>query len=219
MKRFIKYRDSEETVPVGKVICLGRNYVAHAQELGNEVPDEPAIFLKPDSCIIQEGEDIVLPPSSQNVHEEVELGVVIGFPGKDIPQERAHEHVEGYLVFLDITARDIQNKLKEKRLSWAWAKGYDTFGPISPMVRKEAIPDPQDLSLKLWINDELKQDGTTSLMIFKIDFLISYLSTIMTLEPGDIIATGTPKGVSQIVAGDTLRAAIEGVGDVEFKVR
>jgi 2-keto-4-pentenoate hydratase/2-oxohepta-3-ene-1,7-dioic acid hydratase in catechol pathway len=149
----------------------------------------------------------------------VELGVVIGKGGSHIPPEDAYDHVMGYVIFLDITARDIQNELKEKHLPWAEAKGYDTFGPMSEMVPKESVPDPQNVPLRLWINNEIRQDGSTSLMIFKIDFLISYISNIMTLERGDIIATGTPKGVSQINPGDVLKAEIEGIGEVEFKVR
>jgi len=215
----IKSKETDETIPVGKIVCLGRNYVAHAEELGNEVPTNPVIFLKPSSCVIHEGEEIVIPETSQNVHEEVELGVVIGKGGSNIPIEEAYDHVEGYVIFLDITARDIQDGLKEKRLPWTVAKGQDTFGPCSPMVPRSAIDDPQNITLKLWINGELKQDGSTSLMIFKIDFTISHISNIMTLERGDIIATGTPKGVSQINHGDTLRAEIQGVGEMEFRVR
>ncbi len=219
MTRAVEPLDGGDPVPVGKIVCLGRNYAAHAEELGNEVPDDPVIFLKPSSCVIHEGEDIIIPAASQNVHEEVELGIVIGKGGSNITVENAYEHIMGYVVFLDITARDIQNVLKEKRLPWSVAKGFDTFGPVSKMAPKDSVENPRDLSLKLWINDEIKQDGNTSLMIFKIDFLISHISSIMTLEKGDIIATGTPKGVSRIVSGDVLKAEIEGVGKIEFKVR
>ena len=212
-------KGTKEVIPAGNIFCLGRNYVAHAHELGNQVPDEPVIFLKPTSCLIREGSDIVLPPRSSNVHEELELGIVISKDGKDIPQGNAFEHVLGYLVLLDITARDLQDKAKAKSLPWAVSKGYDTFGPISDMVMKDGVADPQDLDLRLWVNGELRQDSNTSLMIFKIDFLISYLSAIFTLSRGDIIATGTPAGVSQIRAGDVLRGQISGVGDVTFKVR
>jgi acylpyruvate hydrolase len=215
----IHVKGTSEAIPAGNIFCLGRNYVAHAKELGNQVPDEPVIFLKPTSCLIREGSDIVLPRSSGNVHEELELGIVISKEGKDIPTGKAYEHVMGYLVLLDITARDIQDKAKARSLPWAVSKGYDTFGPISDMVMKDAVANPQDLELKLWVNGELRQDANTSLMIFKIDLLISYISTIFTLGRGDIIATGTPAGVSQIRSGDVLRGYIQCVGDVTFSVR
>lgn len=218
MKRII-VKGPGKAIAAGNIFCLGRNYVAHAKELGNQVPDEPVIFLKPTSCLIREGSDIVLPTRSGNVHEELELGVVISKGGKDIPMEKAFEHVLGYLVFLDITARDIQDKAKARSLPWAVSKGFDTFGPMSDMVMKRSVADPQDLQLRLWVNGELRQDSNTSLMIFKIDYLISYISSIFTLGRGDIIATGTPAGVSQVHAGDVLLGYIQNVGDVKFKVR
>ena len=209
--------DSEEICPT-KIICLARTYRKHAEEMKSEVPKEPLLFLKPPSAIIRSGETIVIPPASQRVHYEGELAVVIGKGGKNIPEEEARSHVLGYAAFLDITARDIQSGAKSKGHPWSISKGFDTFAPISEVVKKEEIGDPHSLDIQLWVNDEVRQDSNTRYMVFTVDQIIAYISRIMTLERGDIIATGTPEGVGEIIKGDHLRLEIEKVGVLEHPV-
>lgn len=191
----------------GSVYCIGRNYVAHAEELNNEVPDKPLVFLKPASSITYEG-PIRLPQESAEVHHEVELVVALEKGGKDIPKKEALDHVAGYTVGIDITARDIQIRAKEKGHPWSVAKGFETFAPLAPFVPAEKINDPQSLKLLLKVNGELRQSDNTNLMIFSVSELISYLSTIFRLRPGDLIFTGTPEGVSPLRSGDHLEATL-----------
>lgn len=193
---------------IGNIYCIGRNYVAHAQELKNEVPDEPLVFLKPSSAIVFDGDQIEIPPQSNNVHHEVELVAAIGKGGKNIPQKEALEHLAGYAVGIDVTARDIQQAAKEKSHPWTVAKGFDTFAPLSSFVNKDQIDDPQNIDLEISVNGETRQSDNTKLMIFPVADLISYLSTIFSLQPGDLIFTGTPKGVSPISRGDTIEATL-----------
>ena len=214
----IKVKNSTETISPTKIICLGRNYRKHAEELGNAVPDKPIIFLKPPSSLIVEGEKIILPSQSQDVHHEVELGVVIGQTGRYIPRSEAEGHILGYCIFLDITARDIQKEETKRGAPWALAKGLDTFAPVSQVVRREELTHPEDLAIRLWVNEEIRQDSNTRFMIFGIGEIIEYISSYMTLEAGDIIATGTPEGVGQIRKGDVVTAQIEGIGRVRFEV-
>lgn len=191
----------------GSVYCIGRNYVAHAHELNNEAPDKPLVFLKPASSITYEG-PIQLPEESADVHHEVELVVALGKGGKDIPEREALNHVAGYTVGIDITARDIQTRAKEKGHPWSVAKGFETFAPLAPFVAAGKINDPQSLKLSLKINGELRQSDSTNLMIFSVSELISYLSTIFRLRPGDLLFTGTPEGVSPLHSGDHLEATL-----------
>lgn len=191
------------------IFCIGRNYVEHAQELQNEVPAQPLVFLKPTSSIIFDGDAIHIPPQSKNVHHEVELAVAIDKAGKDIPKEKVLEHIGGYGIGIDVTARDIQQKAKDKGHPWSVAKGFDTFAPLSTFVKKNQIANPQNIDLHLTVNGETRQSDNTKLMIFSVADLIHYLSTIFTLQPGDIILTGTPKGVSPIVSGDTIEASLD----------
>lgn len=193
---------------IGNIYCIGRNYVEHAHELKNEVPDQPLVFLKPASSIIFDGEQISIPDQSNNVHHEVELVVAVGKAGKNIPKQEAMEHVAGYAVGIDVTARDIQQQAKEKSHPWTVAKGFDTFAPLSSFVQKKQIADPQNIDLKISVNGETRQSDNTKLMIFPVAELISYLSAIFTLQRGDLIFTGTPKGVSPIKRGDTIEATL-----------
>ena len=209
----------EENVAIGKIGCLLRSYKAHADEMGGTVPDVPEFFLKPSTAIIHDGEEIVIPEESEEVHHEVELAIIIGKHGKDIPEERAIEHVLGYAVFIDVTARDIQARAKKAGKPWAAAKGYDTFAPMSEIARKEEVADPHKLDIWLQVNGEYRQRSNTSCLIFTIGEIIEYVSGMMTLEPGDVIATGTPEGVSQIVAGDVVEAGIESVGNITVTVK
>lgn len=192
----------------GTIYCIGRNYVEHARELQNEVPDEPVVFLKPSGSIIFDGEAIRLPDQSNDVHHEVELVVAIERKGKNISEDNALEYVAGYAVGIDVTARDIQQKAKENARPWSVAKGFDTFAPLSRFVTTDTIVDPQNLDLTLRVNGEIRQNDNTRLMIFPVSYLISYLSNIFTLYPGDIIFTGTPKGVSSLRNGDHIRATL-----------
>ena len=192
----------------GNIFCIGRNYVEHAKELKNEVPSQPLVFLKPTSSITFDGDEIHIPKQSNNVHHEVELIIAIGKTGKNIPKEKALEHIDGYGIGIDVTARDIQQKAKEKGHPWSVAKGFDTFAPLSTFVASAKIEDPQNLDLQLTVNNEVRQSDSTKLMIFPVVELIHYLSTIFTLQPGDIIMTGTPKGVSPLQKGDNIEASL-----------
>jgi 2-keto-4-pentenoate hydratase/2-oxohepta-3-ene-1,7-dioic acid hydratase in catechol pathway len=203
---------SQESIQVSKVICLAQNYKRHAKEMGSTPPELPYFFFKPSTALIGAGENIVIPKMSNLVHHEIELAVVIGKGGKDIPESKALEHVFGYAIFLDITARDLQKKAKERRTAFDIAKSFDTFAPISKITSASKVPNPNALDLKLWVNGELRQDSNTSDLIFPVERLISFLSEVMTLELGDIIATGTPEGVATIKAGDRLKAEISGLG-------
>lgn len=193
---------------LGTIFCIGRNYVEHARELNSEVPDEPVVFLKPASSVILDGGVIELPSQSNNVHHEVELVTAISRGGKNISEENALSHIAGYAVGIDVTARDIQQKAKEKSHPWAVCKGFDTFAPLSSFVSVDKVPDPQNLDLTLTVNGKQRQYDNTRLMIFPIAKLITYLSGIFTLRPGDLIFTGTPKGVSRIKTGDNINATL-----------
>uniref|UniRef100_A0A3Q2Z5F6 Oxaloacetate tautomerase FAHD1, mitochondrial n=2 Tax=Hippocampus comes TaxID=109280 RepID=A0A3Q2Z5F6_HIPCM len=201
-----------------KIICVGRNYAEHAKELKNAVPTEPVLFLKPPSAYVREGSPIVLPFYSSNLHHEVELGVVIGKGGAAIPQSAAMEHVAGYALCLDMTARDVQDECKSKGLPWTLAKAFDTSCPVSEFIPKERVPEPGNVKLWLKVNSQLRQSGCTSDMIFSIPYLVSYISDFITLEEGDLILTGTPKGVSAVQEQDELQAGIDGLVTMTFTV-
>ncbi|KAK6476044.1 acylpyruvase FAHD1 [Huso huso] len=201
-----------------KIICVGRNYADHAKELKNAVPTEPVLFLKPPSAYVTEGSAIMVPFYSHNLHHEVELGVVIGKGGTAIPQNAAMDHIAGYALCLDMTARDVQDECKTKGLPWTLAKAFNTSCPVSEFITKEKIADPGNVKIWLKVNDQLRQEGNTSQMIFSIPFLISYISEIITLEEGDLILTGTPKGVSSVQEHDELQAGIEGIVSMKFRV-
>lgn len=201
-----------------KIICVGRNYADHAKELKNAIPTEPVLFLKPPSAYVREGSPILVPQYSSNLHHEVELGVVIGKGGTSIPQSTAMEHVAGYALCLDMTARDIQDECKSKGLPWTLAKAFNTSCPVSDFIPKDRIPDPGNVKLSLKVNDQLRQSGCTSQMIFSVPYLISYISDFITLEEGDLILTGTPKGVSAVQEYDELQAGIEDIVTMSFKV-
>ncbi|KAM6905327.1 oxaloacetate tautomerase FAHD1, mitochondrial [Xenentodon cancila] len=201
-----------------KIICVGRNYADHAKELKNAVPTEPVLFLKPPSAYVREGSPILVPLYTSNLHHEVELGVVIGKAGTAIPQSAAMDHVAGYALCLDMTARDIQDECKSKGLPWTLAKAFNTSCPVSEFIPKERIPDPGNVKLWLKVNDRLRQSGCTSQMIFSVPYLISYISEFISLEEGDLILTGTPKGVSAVQEHDELQAGIEDVVTMSFKI-
>ena len=205
-------------IPVGKIVCIGRNYVEHIKELGNQIPDKPVIFIKPASSIVGEGGTIVIPPHSSDCHHEVELAVMIGSAAKNVHANNALEHVTGYAVALDLTLRDIQSAQKEKGLPWEIAKAFDTACPLSAFVPADQVGDPQKLQIKLIVNDEVRQDGDTGDMMRSVAELIAAASAYFTLEAGDILLTGTPSGVGRIVSGDKLEAVIEKVGRLHVSV-
>ena len=206
--RLFPFTDGDLACPVvpSKILCIGRNYAAHAKELGNEVPKEPLLFLKPPSSLLAPGRTIVLPPESERVEHEAELGVVIGKRCKNVAREDALAHVFGYTCVGDITARDLQRK----DVQFTRGKGFDTFCPVGPWIETEL--DPSNLSVRCRVNGEIRQDGTTADMIFDVPTLVAYASRMMTLEPGDLIVTGTPEGVGPLVAGDTLEIEVSGIG-------
>jgi len=203
---------------IGKILCIGRNYVDHIKELGNEPPSAPVVFMKPASSIIGEGDRVMIPKYSDNCHHEAELAVLVGERARNVTATEALFCIAGYGVAIDLTLRDVQDDLKKKGLPWDIAKGFDTACPLSSFVPAAEIPEPQDLDIRMTVNGELRQNGNTSLMIHSAAEIISYLSGIFTLEPGDVLLTGTPAGVSRVVAGDRLCAEIPGVGRVEVTV-
>ncbi|KAG6825705.1 hypothetical protein H0H92_002763 [Tricholoma furcatifolium] len=190
-----------------KIVAIGRNYAAHAKELNNPPPKEPFFFLKPTTSYVPSGGRVEIPKGIV-AHHEVELGLVIGKGGRDITQANAASHIAGYTLAVDMTARNLQDKVKKAGLPWSSAKGFDTFTPIGPFIPQTRITDPHSLRLSLKINGILKQDGSTSDMIFRIPRLIEHVSSIMTLEEGDLILTGTPEGVGQVVAGDKVECLL-----------
>ena len=204
--------------PIGKILCIGRNYVEHIRELGNETPDAPVIFVKPASSVIGDGGTIVIPPYSHDCQHEAELALLIGRGGKDIPRTRAMEHITGFGVAIDLTLRDVQTELKKKGLPWDIAKGFDTACPLSAFVPPDAVGNPHDLQIRLWVNGQIRQDGSTGMMIHAIPAIIGYLSAIFTLEPGDVVLTGTPAGVGPLQSGDAVVAEISRVGSLHVTV-
>jgi len=212
----IPVEDARLLAPIrrpGKIVCLGRNYVAHAEESGMPVPEEPIVFPKASSAVIGPGDPIVHHKICTRVDHEVELAVVIGDPCRYVREEDALEKVLGYTVINDVTARDMQKRDIESRNPWFRSKSLDTFCPLGPwIVRSEEIADPQGLSLECRVNGEVRQHGNTREMIFPITQLIEFISAHMTLEPGDIIATGTPEGISPIKPGDVVECEVEGIG-------
>jgi len=196
-----------------KIVCVGRNYREHAAELGNKMPDEPLLFLKAPSAIIYSGDEIVLPSASQQVEHEGELGVVIGRVARNIASgEDPLSYVLGYTCVNDVTARDLQRK----DVQFTRGKSFDTFCPVGPWIETDI--DPGNVTVETRLNGELKQKGNTADMAFSVAFLIRYISEIMTLYPGDLIATGTPAGVSRMKPGDIVEVEVAGIGVLRNQV-
>lgn len=201
----------------GKFICIGLNYSDHAAETGARVPPEPVVFMKATSAISGPDDDVIIPRASQKTDWEVELGVIIGKPAKYIPEAEALDHVAGYCTVHDVSERAFQT---ERAGQWTKGKSCDTFGPIGPwLVTADEVADPQNLKLWLTLNGKTMQNGTTATMVYGVRFLVSYLSQFMTLQPGDIISTGTPPGVGMgmkpplfLKAGDLVELGVEGLG-------
>lgn len=214
----IEWPGTHRREPVGKLLCIGRNYARHAAEMKSDVPEVPMIFLKPASALVRTGDSVQLPPSSNDVHHEVELVALIGRGGRDIAEADALDHVAGYAVGLDMTARDIQGAAKKKGHPWSVAKGFDTFAPLGPLVPASAVDDPQNLSIQLTVNGAARQQGRTRDMVFSVAHLVAYCSTIFTLAPGDLLYTGTPEGVGPVQAGDQLEATVTGLPPLRVSV-
>lgn len=199
-------------VQPSKIICVGRNYAEHAKEQGFEPPELPMLFLKPPSSLISPGETIILPPQSSKVEHEGELAVVIGRGGRWIPAEEARKYILGYTVANDVTARDLQRKDGQ----WTRGKGFDTFCPVGPWIETEL--DPSDVLVQTRVNGEMRQMASTREMMFSVDQLIAFISSVMTLTPGDLILTGTPAGIGPLNDGDTVEVSVEGIGSLSNPV-
>lgn len=192
-----------------KIVAIGRNYAAHAKELNNAVPTEPFFFLKPTSSYIENNATIEI-PKGVIAHYEVELGVVIGSNRiRDVKAAEAMQHVAGYTLSVDMTARNVQDKVKKQGLPWSAAKGFDTFTPTSGFIDKSRVRDPSKLKLWLKVNDDIRQNGPTSDMMFDIPHLIEHVTGIMSLEQGDLLLTGTPQGVGEVKDGDVMTCGLE----------
>ena len=196
-----------------KIICVGLNYVDHARELDMPIPKKPLIFLKPPSGIIGHRGKIIYPDTAERVDYEAELAVVIGKRCKNVPSENASSVIMGYTCFNDVTARDLQ----KEDVQWTRSKSFDTFAPVGPFITEPGL-DVRDLSIKTRVNGKLRQDSRTSNLIFSLPELIEFISGIMTLEAGDIIATGTPPGVGELSVGDEIEIEIEGIGVLKNSV-
>ncbi|MBY9075726.1 fumarylacetoacetate hydrolase family protein [Nocardioides sp. WL0053] len=199
-------------IPRSKVVGIGRNYAAHAAEMGNDVPTEPLMFLKPNTTVVGPGDPIFYPRQSSNVHFEGELAVVIGRICRDVAPDRVKDVVYGYTIGNDVTARDLQ----KSDVQFTRAKGFDSFCPLGPWIETEL--DPSDLRVQTHLNGDLKQDGTTQDLIFDVPTLVAHVSSVMTLLPGDVILTGTPDGVGPMTPGDEVDVTISGIGTLTNKV-
>jgi len=221
---FGRYRRKEADIPLddvnllapsepGKIICVGRNYVEHAKELGNEVPQVPLIFMKPPSSIINPGDTVILPLQSSQVEHEGELVAVIGKRGRHITADNAKKFIMGYTIGNDVTARDLQKTDGQ----WTRAKGFDTFCPFGPWIDTEF--DPSDAVVTVRVNGQMRQMASTRDMVFNVGVMVAYISSVMTLEPGDLIFTGTPSGVGELKDGDEVSVEIEGLGEIRNSVK
>jgi acylpyruvate hydrolase len=208
----------ESTLGVGKIVCVGQNYILHIEELKSKRSKDPLIFLKPSTAILSEGNPIILPDFSDEIHHETELALLIGKKAKNISKSDWKNYVVGAGIALDLTLRDVQREAKKNGHPWTICKGFDGSCPISSFTPLQNISDIQKLNIELYINNTLRQKGYTGDMIWPVDEVLVFISKIFTLEPGDIILTGTPAGVGKIKSGDHLRAQISDLGMVEFDV-
>jgi len=213
-----RIKNSKEEYAIGKIVCVGRNYAEHAKELGNEVPDKPVLFLKPASALIYSGGQIIHPDYGNELHHEVELVLLIGETVKNASKAQAEKAIIGYGVGLDMTLRDVQNELKKKGNPWTLAKSFDTSAVISDFVLKKDYQLEPDDKLELKVNGIVKQSDNLKSMIFNPAEIVEYISSVMTLEKGDLIFTGTPAGVSRVNSGDKLEAKLGDFVELVCKV-
>ncbi len=210
---------ADHKIRPGKILCIGKNYALHAAEMRSQVPKAPVVFLKPSTALVRDGGAVILPALSEDVHHEVELVAVIGQCAHNVSEHDALSFVEGYAVGLDMTARDLQDAAKRKGHPWSVSKGFDTFAPLGTVVSARDVPDPQDLELALTVNGINRQRAHTSAMVFSVAALVAWCSSIFTLEPGDLLYTGTPHGVGPVHAGDLLVATCTGLPPLRVRVR
>ncbi|MCX7798694.1 MAG: fumarylacetoacetate hydrolase family protein [Melioribacter sp.] len=213
--KYIKFKNKREQVPIGKIVCVGRNYAEHAKELGNEVPEFPVIFLKAASNVIYSGEAVIHPKYSKNLHHEVELVLYIGHTVKNATEEEAEKAIYGYAVGLDMTLRDLQFDLMKKGDPWTLSKNFDTSAVLSDFILRDEYQLKGNEKIFLSVNGNTRQNSTLKNMLFSPTKLVMYISEKMTLEKGDLIFTGTPEGVGRVIPGDKIFAEIENVGSLE----
>lgn len=214
----LKFKNHDESVAIGKMVCVGRNYAAHAKELGNEVPEFPIIFLKPSSVVIYDGDKIVHPTYSNDLHHEVELVLYIGEEVKDADNASAEKAIHGYAVGLDMTLRDLQNEFRKKGEPWTLAKCFDTAAVLSDVVLKKDYTLKGNENISLSVNGNEKQKTSIANMIFSPVEIVKYISARLTLEKGDLIFTGTPEGVGKVIPGDIIEAELENIGKIKNEV-
>ena len=224
----LKVKNTKDTIRVENVYCIGKNYLEHIREFDtpakkDDIPEEPIIFLKPNTSVEPNASVITVPvfngkEISDNLQNEIELVIVIGKEGVSIPINNAYEYVYGYAAGIDFTLRDVQSDFKKKGLPWTLSKGFLKSAPVTEVIRKEEVPEPHNLRLELKINGETKQNANTSAMIFKIDYLVHYISSIFGLKRGDLIFTGTPAGITKLNKGDVIDGEIEKIGKLHIKV-
>lgn len=217
---FVVLRESGERVEVGKILAVGRNYAGHVAEMGGDPSaSEPVLFFKPPSAIVHDGEAVILPTGLGDVHHEVELVAVIGRRGRRIPEARALDHVLGYAVGLDMTLRGLQTDAKRAGAPWSLAKGFDTSAPVGTVAPRDEVGDGSGLGIRVAVDGETRQSASTSAMVHSVARLVAFASTLVTLERGDLLFTGTPAGVGPVRPGDVLEAEIDRVGRLSVEVR
>jgi acylpyruvate hydrolase len=216
--KYIGFKNSSEKTAIGKMVCVGRNYAAHAKELGNEVPEFPIIFLKPASNVIFSGDSVVHPTYSKDLHHEVELVLYIGEDVKNASDEEAEHAIHGYTIGLDMTLRDLQNEFREKGDPWTLSKCFDTAAVLTDIVLKKDYKLKGDEKISLSVNGKVRQNSSISNMIFSPAEIVKFISSRMTLEKGDLIYTGTPEGVGRVVQGDKIEAHLENIGKITTEV-
>ncbi len=214
----VRIKNSNQEFSVGKIVCVGRNYAEHAKELGNEVPEKPVVFLKPASVLIHSREKIIHPTFSKDMHHEVELVLLIGKMVKNAKKSEAEDAIIGYGVGLDMTLRDIQNELRKKGNPWTIAKCFDTSAVVSDFVLKSDYNLTLDEEISLSVNGRIRQKEKLNKMLFRPADIVEYISSLMTLEEGDLVYTGTPAGVGKVEVGDRLLGKIEGIEELEVGV-
>lgn len=216
--KHLKIKGSDKNILCGKLVCVGRNYAAHARELGNEIPDSPILFLKTSTCVINSGENVIHPNYSNELHHEIELVLLITKTIKNADDKQAKDAIGGYAVGLDMTLRDLQNQYRKEGNPWTLAKVFDTAAVLSPIVLKENYTLKQNENIFLSVNGVQRQNSTLDKMLFNPVEIVKYISSKMTLEEGDLIFTGTPEGVGKVIPGDSLKGGIEGIGEIETKI-
>ncbi|MCL6097562.1 MAG: fumarylacetoacetate hydrolase family protein [Bacteroidetes bacterium] len=217
--KYLKFRNSEEKVPIGKMVCVGRNYAAHAKELGNDVPEFPIIFLKPASTVIFSGESVVHPSYSNDLQHEVELVLYIGEDVKNADNAAAEKAIHGYTIGLDMTLRDLQNEYRKKGDPWTLAKCFDTAAVLTDVVLKKNYRLRGDEKISLSVNGKEKQNSSIKNMLFSPAEIVKFISARLTLEKGDLIFTGTPEGVGRVVPGDKIDASLENIGTIKTQIK